>query len=268
MKLILALLLLCNVAFAQRDITFDTNKASVKKETKNITLTESNSINFNRQFTRAFVAKKQVEAMTKCFANVGADIYITLYTPGGSISAGQLFSDTLQALPCKFHTITVFAASMGYQTVQNLGKRYILSSGILMSHRAWVQGIGGEIGGELDSILKLLKSNVKSLNKIAANRVGLSLEEYERQIADELWLTSDLAVKSNHADEIVNAICDSSLMGTNVQSYNTFFGTVDVEFSNCPIIVGPLRVVIGTQKAFNQVQDMYTNTRKHIKLEL
>jgi ATP-dependent protease ClpP protease subunit len=130
MKLILSLLMICSISFA-----------------KVINLTEANSINFNNQFSGDFVAKKQIEAANKCYDNEGSDIYVVLYTPGGSVQAGQLFFDTLNALPCNFHTITIFAASMGYQTVQNLKNRYILPSGILMSHRASLSGVRGEIGG-------------------------------------------------------------------------------------------------------------------------
>ena len=206
--------------------------------------------------------------MEKCLSNVGSDIYVVLYTPGGSISAGQLLFDTLNALPCNFHTLTIFAASMGYQTVQNLGKRYVLPSGILMSHRASVSGLSGEIGGELDQILKLLKDNVTDLNKIAAKRVGMSLQKYEEAISDELWLTANQAVEQNHADEVVTAICDKSLLGTYTETVNTmFFGKFELEFSNCPLVVAPISVN-GSNRANSYVTDFYTNTKKYVKTEL
>ena len=123
--------------------------AATETQQKTIVLNTFNAINFNQPFTMDYVAKKQIEAIEKCGTNLGGDIYLVLYTPGGSISAGQLLFDTLKPLPCNFHTITIFSASMGYQTVQNLGKRYMLPSGTLMSHRASIRGIGGELGGGL-----------------------------------------------------------------------------------------------------------------------
>lgn len=207
-----------------------------------INLTNKNSINFNSAFSPDFVAKKQLEAMEKCSANEGSDIYVVLYTPGGSVSAGKLFFDTLNALPCNFHTITIFAASMGYQTVQNLGNRYILPSGILMSHRASIRGLSGEINGELDQILKLIKENVKELDVTASKRVGITLDEYNKLIADELWMTGNQAVSTNHADKVVFAKCDKDFEGTYVEIIRFFGIELSVEFSNCPLVTAPLSV--------------------------
>lgn len=235
---------------------------------KTIELNSNNSINFNQAFTPMFVAKKQIEAITTCAKNVGKDIYVVLYTPGGSISAGQLFFDTLNALPCKFHTITVFAASMGYMSVQNLGDRYILPSGILMSHRASVSGLSGEIGGELDQTIKLLKDNVTELEQQASNRVGISLEKYRSDISDELWLTAQTAVKTNHADEVVLVKCNEDLMGTYVETVNTFFGSFKAEFSNCPIITAPISVRTSNQSDYVKFMNYFTNITKRIKATL
>jgi ATP-dependent protease ClpP protease subunit len=232
---------------------------------KTINLTDKNSINFNDSFSAQFVAKKQIEAINLCNKNGGNDIFIVLYTPGGSISAGQLFYDTLNALPCKFHTITIFAASMGYQTVQNLGRRYVLPSGTLMSHRASISGLSGELGGELDSILSLLNQNVTEMEVIASKRVGLSLKQYRSAISDELWLTGKSAVTSGHADEVALVSCGKSLMGTRMETVNTFFGKFLVEYSNCPIITAPLRVERGNGQKF---YDYLSNIKKRIKFSL
>lgn len=251
MKFILSLLMVCSISFA-----------------KVINLTEANSINFNNKFDGAFVAKKQIEAANKCYSNEGSDIYVVLYTPGGSVQAGQLFFDTLNALPCNFHTITIFAASMGYQTVQNLKNRYILPSGILMSHRAYLSGLRGEIGGELNQILKLFEQNIKELNTTASNRAGITLEDYEKLIADELWMTGKQSVEMKHADEVILAKCDKNFTGSYFETFRSFFGTVQVEFSNCPLITAPLSVRSANTAVVNKVMDFYTNIGKYITMEL
>ena len=233
---------------------------------KTITLNSKNSINFNQAFTPEFVSKKQLDAISLCYATPNSDIYIVLYTPGGSVSAGQLFFDTLNALPCNFHTITIFSASMGYITVQSLSKRYILPSGTLMSHRASIRGLSGEIGGELDQIYNLLKTNIKQINKTVAKRVGLTVEKYEDLISDELWLTGASAVSSKHADELALVKCDESLLGTNTQRINTFFGAFNVEFSDCPIITAPLGV--SGSGDVKQLFDYYQNIKDHTYMAL
>ena len=238
---------------------------------KTITLSESSHINFNQPFSAMFVAKKQVEAIQKCAAKPGSDIYIVMYTPGGSITAGNLFKDTLSALPCKFHTITIFSASMGYQTVQALGNRYILPSGTLMSHRASIRGLSGEVGGELDSVLRNIYSEVDAMESRAAKRVGITLEQYKNQISDELWLTASESVKSNHADSEVVVLCDSTLQGTFVDEVATIFGAFDVEFSNCPIVTAPLRVLRynGNRRLEAQMTkkliDQYSNIKDYVE---
>lgn len=252
-KLLLTLLLLPSLAFAG----------------KMIELNKNNTLNFNQDFNPMFVAKKQIEAMNLCAKNKGGDIYVTLYSPGGSISAGQLLFDTLKALPCNFHTITLFSASMSYQTVQNLGKRYILPSGILMSHRAQISGLGGELGGDLDEIIKLLKTNVQELEIIASKRVGVSLEEYRNQIRDELWMTAEEAVKRNHADEVVVVKCNADLMGTRVEVIRTFFGSFEVEFSNCPIITAPISFRnVNELELEMKIMDYLTNMKQRISFTL
>ena len=252
MKLILSLLLLVSsLAFGET-----------------VTLTKDNSINFNNAFTPQFVAKKQIEAMSKCNENEGSDIYIVLYTPGGSVNAGKLFYDTLHALPCEFHTITIFAASMGYQTVQNLGTRYILPSGILMSHRASIRGLSGEVNGELDQVLKLIKSNVRELDVTAAERVGITLEEYNKAIADELWMTGNQAVETNHADEVILVKCSREFKGSYFEKVTSFFGiTFFVEFSNCPLITSPISVKTKNEEDVDLIYDLYNNMSNFVYWE-
>ena len=234
--------------------------------TKTITLEENNTISFNQAFSPMYVAKKQVEAINLCTKNPQTTINVVLYTPGGSVSAGQRFFDTLNALDCTFDTITIFAASMGYQTVQNLKGRYIIPSGILMSHRAFVRGIGGEIGGELDSIIALLKQNIKELNIVAANRAGITLEKYEEDISDELWMTANQAVESKHADEVILVKCGKTLSGTKVDTVANLFGRFEVEFSQCPLVTAPLRVIRAIRGSDqNKFLNMYINPHLYVK---
>lgn len=229
-------------------------------EHKVIELNKDNTITFNQAFDAMTVAQKQSELLQLAEKSSEKDLYIVMYTPGGSISAGQLFINTVKALDKKVHTITIFSASMGYQTVQALGKRYILPSGILMSHRAYVSGLQGQFPGELNKRIEMLMKSTESMEVVSAARVGMSLEEYKKAIHDELWVIGQDAVNKGHADEVVLAKCDKSLSGSYIKTFNTFFGPVDVEFSNCPLITGPLRILRGvSQEGINSVMDYYSN---------
>jgi ATP-dependent Clp protease protease subunit len=236
---------------------------------KTITLSENNTISFNQAFTSQYVAQKQQELFNLALTSQEEDLYIVMYTPGGSVSAGSLFIDSVNALGKRVHTITIFSASMGYHTVQGLGNRYILPSGQLMSHRASVRGLGGQFPGELNTRIDMLMSSTALLDEAAAKRVGLKLEEYKNLIHDELWLTGKNAVDAGHADQVVNAKCDESLMGTKIEQMATIFGLIDVQFSKCPLIVGPLGIAGDSESVVKHVQDHYfSNIATRIKTEL
>lgn len=212
-----------------------------------ILLTERNTVNFNQPFKGEFVAKKTQEALLKSILlPKGQALYIVLDTPGGSVIDGLQFIDSLKSLDREVHTITIFAASMGYQVVQSLGKRYITSSGSLMSHRGAAGGLSGQVPGELNSRLAHLEDILLEMNKIASARVGMSLQAYQNAIINELWVTGSRAVSSNHADEVVSVKCAPDLIrGKERQTFNTIFGSVTGVFSKCPLITSPIDVEFG-----------------------
>lgn len=227
-----------------------------------VELNSDNTINFNQAFTTKYVAEKQLEATELCRNNLGTDIYLVLYTPGGSISAGRRFFDTLKALPCKFNTITIFAASMGYQAVQQLHKRYMIPSGTLMSHRASIGGLSGEVYGEADSVLRNIKDTVDELDQDAADRVGITLKSYKKSIRDELWLTGKIANDTNHVDELVFVKCHKSLLSTSKQLVELFFGSFTATFSNCPLVIGP--VESDSKEELIKLKDYYNDLSPNI----
>ena len=236
-------------------------KYALGNEIKTIVLTDKNTVSFNDEFNAMSVAKKQIELFELAATSPEKDIYLVMNSPGGSVFAGSLFIDTVRSLNKNVHTITVFSASKAYHTDQGLGKRYILPSGMLMSHRAYAGGLDGQFPGELNSRIKMLMESTEELDKVAANRVGISLVDYKKLIHDELWLTGSKAVELKHADEVVQAVCDKSLSGTNVQEIRSFFGIIHVEFSNCPLITGPLSVKGDNE----QVEIDYLNSLKDLK---
>jgi hypothetical protein len=153
-----------------------------------------------------------------------------------------------EALPNKVHTITLFSASMAYLTAQKLNTRYIVKSGKMMSHRAYVGGLSGQVPGEANKRLKHIGSMVRKLSKDVSKRVGISYQKYLKSIYDELWLTAEQAVEQNHADAIAIVKCDESLEGTTERLVRTIFGAINVTFSRCPLITGPIAIASSNQK--------------------
>jgi ATP-dependent protease ClpP protease subunit len=237
-----------------------------------ILLTENNSVIFNQQVKDDYVAKKEFEIATKVQnLSKSQPLYLVLDTPGGSVMAGNQFIDFVKALNHPVHTVVIFAASMGYQITQELGLRYIIPSGTLMSHRGAVSGLSGQVPGELNARLQMLEAILDGMNERASRRVGMSKKDYQDAIINELWVSGDVAVSKGHADHVASAKCDSSLSGTYTEEFATIFGPVQVEFSKCPLISTPVGFKIGAKNlAPNSIgagEVMKILTNRKIKLE-
>lgn len=216
--------------------------ATAYAKSAEIILTERNSVVFNQAFTSEYVARKQLEIFSKNNLIPRNDpLYLVMDTPGGSVTAGLSFIDSLRSLKRPIHTITIFAASMGYQVVQELGLRIITPSGTLMSHRGAVSGMSGQIPGELNSRLGFIMGLLDRMNVKAANRVGMSVEAYKNAIINELWTFGHQAVATKHADVVADVKCDSKLAAqTYTETVLTIFGGITIVYSKCPVISGPI----------------------------
>lgn len=166
-------------------------------------------------------------------------LYVYLYTPGGRVTSGQTLIDGLNGLKRPVHTITDFAASMGFQTVQGLKTRYILPSGTLMSHRM-SGGAEGEFGGNLNTRLDHASRMGARMDTIAAKRMGISLEDYQKLIGPEYWRDGEDAIADKAADKITHVVCTKRLIETKQRiNVKTMFGDVDIVWSACPLLRTP-----------------------------
>lgn len=241
--------------------------------TRDIVLTENNSITFNQAFTASYVSKKQLELLVKdSVLPAGKPIYIVLDTPGGSVSAGLSLIDTIKSLNRNVHTITLFAASMGYQLVQEAGIRYITPSGQLMSHRGAVSGLSGQVPGELNSRLNMIQDTLQGMNERAAKRVGISVEQYQSLIINEYWVSGSSAVSAKHADFVSNVTCEKKLIKeTYKEEFLTPFGSINVVFSKCPLLTLPISASFGnnmTPKQKTKAVKFFNSKRRKIALEM
>lgn len=211
-------------------------------EIKVIQLEDSNMVVLRGPITEDSMSQFMFEIAVKSKKLKDSDdLYIVIDSPGGSVFAGLDMIDLVEALPQKVHTITLFSASMAFQTVQALGTRYILRNGTLMSHRAR-GGVQGQFDGELESRYNMVKRKIDYMEKVSADRMEISIEEYKKLIKDEYWVHGFDAVNENSADQTVLARCGKSLNGTIDVTYRTLFGSVDVTLSKCPLIRGAIKM--------------------------
>jgi ATP-dependent protease ClpP protease subunit len=213
---------------------------------KTVTLEDSTTIVLRGPVTNSSVAKviKELRAASRRVSKE-TPLYLVLDTPGGDIQAGTDLIDFAKALPQKIHTVTLFAASMGFQIAQNLNNRYITTNGQLMSHRARVGGLGGQIKGEFESRYRMIRRTVDMLDYVASQRMGLDVKTYENMIFNEYWVYGFDAIGDKAADEQVLVQCGETLDGTDSVLFETMFGTVKVSFSKCPLIKEPEGIEMG-----------------------
>jgi len=240
-----------------------------------IELSKSNSLVFRGEVDGLSVSKAQQALLNldKKLAK-GLPIYLVLDTPGGDIMAGNQLIDTAKSINRPIHTITIFAASMGFNIVQRLNNRYILPSGTLMAHRARVGGVGGQIPGEFITAAATLYNLVLRMENQNASRLGINMDSYTSLVKDEYWVDGEDSVRQNAADSLAYITCDSSLSGSSKEIMNTFFGPIELEWSNCPAVTQPLGFSMGgggEEGAGDRVRDikkLLTSRKQFRQLEL
>lgn len=248
------------------------NTSEIAKKEEVIVLSKDNHIALNGPVTSESMATLMAQLNSLAIKNSNNnDIYLVLYTPGGSVMDGQMFIDFAKSQNFKIHTLSLFSASMGFHIAQNLDQRYVLPSSTLMSHPAYASGLEGEIGGSLNNSVKYLEQMIKQLDLTASFRMGLSYNDYRSSIDNELWSYGFNTITDKVADKVVRAKCDASLNGTRTESFMSFFGSVNVDFHDCPLIANPLKVSLSNciesqcsegQLLFNE---MYSNPKDFVK---
>lgn len=243
--------------------------ANSSKPVDHILLTKDNTIILDEEISSETVAQVSVKAQ-ELDSKLGSKdpLYLVLYTPGGSIQAGLELITFLQGLNRPVHTITQFAASMGFQTVQGLGTRYITHFGTLMAHKAY-GSFRGEFPGQIDSRYVYYVKRLNELDRITAKRSKgkLSAKKLQDLYENEYWVDGFDAVKIGLADKVVNIKCDHSLNGTRTVDVESFFGSVRLYLSECPMIMGPVGVeaMIHTDKGLLSLKDFMTKGGKFKK---
>lgn len=177
----------------------------LKKET--IVLTKSNSVVFDQEFRYGYLMKVIDHInMLDSLLPPGEPIYMVMITLGGEVISGDIFISHLQNLDRPIHTITYMAASMGFITVQSLGKRYLAPGGALMSHQA-SGGVNGTFDGNIESRHKWIRSVIDKFEKQSSSRMKLPLDKYKALIKDELWINEANIEEYDAVDAIAIVRC-------------------------------------------------------------
>ncbi len=135
------------------------------------------------------------------------DISLYINSPGGSVTAGMAIYDTMQYIKCDVSTICIgLAASMGafLLAAGAKGKRMALPNSEIMIHQPLIMG-GGLSGQATDIKIRtdnLLRTKEK-LNCMLAENTGKSLEEIQRDVERDYFMTAAEAQAYGLIDKVV-----------------------------------------------------------------
>lgn len=218
---------------------------------ESVILTKDNTIAINDAFDGHSVAQIAKQARELDSRTDSTDpIYLVINSPGGSIDDGLELISNLSGLRRPVKTISLFSASMGFQTVQALNERLVTSNGTLMSHRA-SGGFYGQFPGSLGTRYNYYLKRVMRMDANAVKRSNGKLTDktYATLIQDEYWCDGQDCIDQGFADKIVTPSCDKSLTGkTTVSIYQALISGLVVEvmadYENCPLNTNVLKYVI------------------------
>jgi ATP-dependent Clp protease protease subunit len=136
--------------------------------------------------------------------NPGRDIYLYLNSPGGNVSSGMAIYDTMQFLRSPVNTICMgMAASMGsfLLAAGRAGKRSALPHARIMIHQpsGGTQGTAADIEIQAKEILYLRAQ----MNGLYAKHTGRPLEQIERDMERDFFMSAEEAVKYGIIDSVI-----------------------------------------------------------------
>ncbi|HXD22310.1 MAG TPA: ATP-dependent Clp endopeptidase proteolytic subunit ClpP [Gemmatimonadaceae bacterium] len=136
--------------------------------------------------------------------NPGRDIYLYLNSPGGNVSSGMAIYDTMQFLRSPVNTICMgMAASMGsfLLAAGRAGRRSALPHSRIMIHQpsGGAQGTAADIEIQAKEILYLRAQ----MNSLYAKHTGRPLEQIERDMERDFFMSADEAVKYGIIDSVI-----------------------------------------------------------------
>jgi ATP-dependent Clp protease, protease subunit len=140
------------------------------------------------------------------------DIFFSINSPGGSVTAGLAIYDTMQYVRPQISTVCVGqAASMGaiLLAAGAKGKRYALPHSRIMIHQplGGFQGQAADIDIQAREVLRMRED----LNNILMKHTGQSLKKIEKDTDRDLFMNGKQAQEYGLVDEVIATRPEGSL---------------------------------------------------------
>ncbi len=196
------------------------------------------------------------------------EVYIYISSPGGSVMEGMKIVDLIKSLEKsgkEISCISDFSASMAFIILQSCPKRLATFSSILMQHQMSL-GIEGDIEN-INTYLDFIKQIDYELNKLQADRIGLSEENFKRKIENDWWIHGPDAKKNMVVDDLVLISCHNDLHDKyEVLEVSTMFGPVKLKYTKCPLSRYPVEVGFDGDKDKVNVSQWFNYDKPIFKL--
>ena len=136
--------------------------------------------------------------------NAEKDIHLYINSPGGVVTSGLSIYDTMQFINCDVSTICCGqAASMGALLMAGgtKGKRFALPHSRIMVHQpsAGFQGQATDISIHDNEVMELKRR----LNEIMAKHTGQSVEQIEKDLERDNFMSGGAAVEYGLIDTVL-----------------------------------------------------------------
>lgn len=132
------------------------------------------------------------------------DISLYVNSPGGSVTAGLAILDTINHIKNDVSTVCVGVAASAAAVILSAGKkgkRFALPNSEIMIHQPWggAEGRAADIEITAKHILKVREN----LNRILAKNTGKPLDQIEKDVDRDYFMSAEEAKKYGIIDEIL-----------------------------------------------------------------
>ncbi len=136
----------------------------------------------------------------------GKPIHLYINSPGGSVTSALSMYDAMQYVSAPVSTICLGMAASGGSLLLaggSAGLRLALPNSLVMIHQPWAGGLQGK-ATELEVHAREILRQRDLIVEIYARHSGRSLEEVERSIERDNFMTSEQALRWGLIDQIIN----------------------------------------------------------------
>ena len=160
----------------------------------------------------------------------GSHILFYLNSPGGLVDEGDRLISYLRYRQDTGTNITCIAEkahSMAFHIMQHCQLRLVTPSARMMQHQISL-GINGELS-KVNSYLHLVNTISQRLTREAAERIGITEEEFQRRVMSDWWLSGPDIVTAKVADAMVLVGCET----------HSSKNILDLPKFTCPLTIVP-----------------------------